>query len=349
MISLNERLRRMMWVCVLGVALICASSAARAQYMGPEYTTAMTDALVLELKSSPWVQPTTSANPTTLVVHTLPQYTQSGKPTIPALPIYGFNVTDPTALGPKVNIGVLGGVHAREQAASYVLESFLRTLVSDTPEMAALRQKANIYVYPQMNPQARYAYNLPGNPYNVQRGDMAHPGTGDANDLNRHWENPTSWPQTQAIQTVMKADAGSVDLFLDFHGRSYTAAELTSRTPYESYKQIWTSTDNFDSPYALAVVARDPAIQLWEATANPAAMTASRWAESSIGLNADFGYALEVARDMSLSVYEGVGTTHAYALYDTVVPEPAGFVLIGTLAAFALTRRAARVVAGRIC
>src|SRR5690606_35639260 len=129
----------------------------------------------------------------------------NGKPAIPSLPLYGFKITDAQATGPKAKVVVIGGTHTREQSASHQLDAFLRHVVSDTPAMARLRRHAEIYVYPQINPEGRYAYNLTGNPYNVERDTPRTKGT----DLNRIWNQSesdlaTKWPEVSLLQGVMR-------------------------------------------------------------------------------------------------------------------------------------------------
>jgi hypothetical protein len=250
-------------------------------------------------------------------------------PQIPALPQYGLRITDTTATGEKMKIVVIGGTHAREQSASHMLDGFLRKLVDGSPEMTRLLARAEFFVYPQVNPEGRYAYNLPGNPHGIERDAPSNLGAGEFDeDLNRVWQDPAGWPQIVAIQAVIKADTGSqADLFLDFHARSYTSAQLAARTPPESPKQVWVQPDLVGSPFLQKLVARDPDIEVHPGSETTGTqMTGAQWARSAIGLQAPQSYTPECARDEAPAFYQPLGATYALALYDLLcaVPDRSG-------------------------
>jgi len=293
--------------------------------MGPDYTLADTDALMNFLTATPWAQTTSSGDANYIVNQTLGSVAgqsqglygtiNNATQPIPSLPQYGLLLTDAAVTGPKAKVVVIGGTHAREQSGSHLLDGFLRKLVDGSSEMTTLLGAAEFYVYPQINPEGRYAYNLANNPYSVQQDA---PATIDV-DLNRIWNNTADHPQVAAIQSAMQADTGGdVDFFFDFHARSFDATELAARG--ENVKELWVAPGTENEPFVTNLQGRDPAIDIVTPSATgPGTMNSRDWAVSAGGLDADFGYTPEVARDESPSWYQPVGEAYALALFDTIV------------------------------
>jgi hypothetical protein len=311
---------------LLLLTVLCAA-ALEAVVMGPEYLVTDTDDLVTFLAGSSYVQPTPSAG-TNYVVNTTPGSVAGGyglpDPQIPPLPQYGLRITDASVTDPKAKIVVVGGIHAREQSGSHMLDGFLRKLVDGSPEMIDLLGRADFYVYPQVNPEGRYGYNQPGNPHGIERDAPSNLGVGEFDeDLNRIWDDPTDWPQIVAIQAIMKADTGSsADYYFDFHARSFTRQELAGRNPPEGPKQVWVPQALLNSAYIKALKARDPEIEIYKSATGTGYMSSREWAMSAPGLNAAEGYTPECARDEPLAFYQDLGATYALALYDLLRPAP---------------------------
>jgi len=302
-------------------AVCCLCLPLHAGGMGPEYKVDATAALVQALSASGHVTPTPSADKN-FVVNTTPGSVAGGyglpNPQIPPQAQYGLRITDGNAGGKKIKIAVIGGTHAREQAGSHLLEGFLRKLVDDSPEMRELRRRVEVYVYPQINPEGRYAYTLLGNPHGIERDAPSNPGGGAYDqDLNRVWHRPEGWPQMKAIQKILRKDTeGNVDLFFDFHARSFTRKELESRNPAESAKQVWVSGKAARSVYIHYLIRRDPEIEVVEKKERKLPQTGSAWAASEKGLNATWSIVPECARDEPVRFYHQLGEAYALALFD---------------------------------
>lgn len=299
-------------------------------YMGPDYTVADTEALVNFLAATPWAQQTStgvSLGTGYTVNNTLGSVAgqlqglyatidNSTNP-IPSLPQYGLVLTDSAVTDPKTKVVVIGGTHAREQSGSHLLDGFLRKLVDGSSEMTSLLGAAEFYVYPQINPEGRYGYNLPNNPYSVQRDAPANIDE----DFNRVWNNPVNNPQLADIQSIMLADTGGdVDYFFDFHARSYDRNELAGFG--EGPKQIWITDGAQSDPFVANLQARDTEMEVQAFVTNPSATTMSSrvWAMTAAGLNAEYSYSAEVARDEAEAWYQPVGESYALALFDSIVP-----------------------------
>ncbi|GEM_PF-6682389 len=290
--------------------------------MGPSYPVERTTELVKRLSRLPYVSPTSSSKNGSYVVNMTPGSVKGDyglrDPQVPPLPQYGMRISDDSDSRKKTTVVVMGGTHAREQAGSHMLEGFLRKLVEDSPEMRDLRKRVEVFVYPQVNPEGRYAYLLPGNPHGIERDAPSNLGKGAYDeDLNRIWHQPEGWPQIMAIQKVIREDTeGKAELFFDFHARSFTRKNLENRKPPQHAKEVWVTGENARCVYIEYLTKRDPGIQVVEKKARELPQTGSAWAASEQGLNARFAFIPECARDEPVDFYHKLGEVYALALYD---------------------------------
>lgn len=169
--------------------------------------------LVAWLRGSEYVFPTASSDQR-LVLGLSPGGVDDLGREIPPHEIFGFLLTDGEAAGPKERVVILSGVHANETPAGHVTEGLLLFLAGEEEEARQLREAAEFYVYPMVNPDGRYAgYN---------RGGVQHP----ERDTNRFWHEELygDMPDIQLVAEAMKRDAGGgeVAFFLDFHSWSDT-------------------------------------------------------------------------------------------------------------------------------
>lgn len=157
--------------------------------------------------ASPWVAPTASGG-TNFVVGQSPGGIDDLGRTIPQQDLYGYRITDPSIDTPKAKVVLAGGVHSNETLGNHTLEAMVDYLVGDSLDAALLRQRAEFYVYPMVNPDGRLAgYNRS----TVERPTL---------DPNRFWAPPAYGDQTEieAVAEAMLADTGGeVDFFIDFH------------------------------------------------------------------------------------------------------------------------------------
>ncbi len=281
------------------------------------YPTWQTAQHTASIASSPYVHPTASANASLVIGQTLGTagggYTDDLGRTIPALDIYGYKITDTSYGGPKVKIVMTSGNHAEETVTHYGMQGMVDFILSDDPQAAWLRRYAEFYVYPQNNPEGRWAGYKRTNPENP-----SHP------DHNRWWHDPNGFTDITIVQNAMKADTGGqVDYFFDFH---------TMGQP--DFCDLWPFTGLTDSPFVQAMKAREPILQTtqeWEQIGS-----ATTWAASADGLNAVNPYTVEFGSIAGANKdwYYDFGESYALALRDVIVPEPVtlGMLAVGSLA-----------------
>ena len=185
------------------------------------YPVARTEAHVASIRTSPYVHPTASANADLVIGQTPgtaggdyygnPYYTELGGE-VPSQNLYAFKITDAAANGPKTKIVVMVGNHSGEMLSHYAVEGMVDKLISNDAEMAALRQAAEFYVYPQVDPEGRYVGFYRTSPINPET------------DHNRLWSDfygrgdPQFNPEVLAVEQAMRTDTdGGAEYFLDFH------------------------------------------------------------------------------------------------------------------------------------
>lgn len=117
--------------------------------------------------------------------------------------------------------------HPGEPGGSYMIEGFLRWVVSADPDAVTLRERAEIHAIPFLNPDGVLAGN--------QRVNLA------GLDLNRQWANPTlsespSIFWTQKTITDYRDGGGDTRILLDFHSAP------TARVNFFYYNQEASST-----------------------------------------------------------------------------------------------------------
>lgn len=106
--------------------------------------------------------------------------------------------------GPKKKVGITARVHPGETVGSFMMEGFLRFLVSSHPAACFLRRTCDFYVIPMLNPDGVIAGNTRTGLVGV--------------DLNRKWDLPdaTLHPVISAAKELL---SGSI-CFIDLHGHS---------------------------------------------------------------------------------------------------------------------------------
>lgn len=288
---------------------------------GLPYSMAKVDAWVADLKTSPFVTPTASAD-SDLVIGRTPGtanggYLDDSGRTVAQQNLYGFRISDDTYAGPKLKIVLLGGNHSGESTANHVLQGMVDFLRGNDPVASRLRRGAEFFVYPEADPEGRAA--------GYYRSTPAKP----SENHNRIWDNPTGVASLQALQAAMRADTGAdIDYFFDFH--SYG-------TPTD-YKLNLDAADT-TSTYVLALrKINDISLD----TAVTGAGNARAWAQKSTTLNADFSFTPEVGfiTGWQAPQYHQLGQDYALALADVVVvPEPGAVSAIFIGAVTLLSRR----------
>ncbi len=167
---------------------------------------------VAQWKLNPYVSPTISSN-ADLVIGQSPGGVDDLGRTIAPRDMWAFKITDDSVSSSgKTKIVLDASMHAGEVLSNWTLEGTVEFLISDDPRAIELRKHAEFFVYPQINPDGRYAGN--------NRSTINNPNV----DPNGYWK-PYKWtdkPDLQLTGEAMLADlqidsGGSADYFIDYH------------------------------------------------------------------------------------------------------------------------------------
>ena len=190
---------------------------------------------------------------------------------------------------------------------NHALEGMIDFLLSDDPIAAGLRDVADFYVYPQVNPDGRVAGYYRGTPENPSK------------DYNRYWNNPTGFTDMTAVRNAMLLDTGGdIDYLFDFHGMF---------GPWSRPDYFAVVPGDVGSDFALALAELEPTIA--ETPDSGVTGMLRNWGLSQYGLKAEHAYTAEFgARPGNLEAeLDAIGANYARALYRTLVPVPEPAVL----------------------
>lgn len=233
------------------------------------YPMSRTALLAARLIGHPLVQATASGD-AGLVIGVTPGtvgggYTDELGRNVPPLPLYGFVIGEGSG-GPKRKVVAIAGNHSGEPTGSWTLEGFVFFLLGDDPAAVELRRLADVYVYPQVDPEGRYCGYFRSNPENPT---LNH---------NRSWEAPAGFTDITLVTAAMTADTGGVvDVFVDFHGFG-SATDIGYLVP----------TSNARTNVLLgALGALEPSLMDFTLPNPQPGATAARWAAAPQGLSAE--------------------------------------------------------------
>jgi cephalosporin-C deacetylase-like acetyl esterase len=291
----------------------------------PAYTGEMVMRHTQLVGQRPWVMPTPSANED-MVLGTTPGWPKSpaypDDPEIPPQDIYGYQITDPNAEGPKVKMILAAGNHSTEFTGNWVLEGMVNFLAGNDPRAHFLRRKAVVFVYPDINPEGRYQavhrINLQAAPDPNAGGNLRKRGNPELyaaglDDHNRVWTTKGQFSTIDTITAAMRRDTGgSADYLWDMHG------------PQEPPNWRSPLMEARVNEYALALLKHEPDVLRCGPPGNFKVNVASGppgklslWAASSEGLNVTYPYVYEPGgwtRDRLLDS----GRKLVLALYDVL-------------------------------
>jgi hypothetical protein len=286
----NKVFSRMQWIICGWAAL--AITAHTAGTVAP-YTTAMVSDYVAELEDNPYVFPTRCGDGDFVLGQS---HGWASNPTIPKQNLYGFLVTNPASRQEQTRVVLISGNHNTEYSGNWALQGMIDFLISDDARAAQLREKAEFFVYPMVNPDGRYLLSGRGNPELTSLGYSDH---------NRVW-NKTGISTIDAFTAAMISDTGgTADYFFDFHDNADANYLLTKYTT---------------SSFCKALKKRESGIYiLYDSGVQGMARL---WATSSSGLSSDYAFTPEFTSTQSAVYYQAKGQSYALALYDTLIPEP---------------------------
>jgi hypothetical protein len=258
-------------------------------------------ALVEAARASPYATPTDSGDAAFAIGRSAGGVDDLGRRVGPH-PLHGFVVRDPRLRGRKARVVLCGGVHPNETTGSFVLDGLVRWLLGQDAAAAALRREAEVFVYPMVNPDGRWAgYN---------RTTVGAPHA----DPNRGW-TPEAWdalPEVRRVAQAMARDTGgAVRCFLDFHG----AAGADPHHAFLDVDGAFSGRDMRRDPFWRALRARDPLVPR---RATYRDRTAARWGVTA--LDATFAATVEacVHPGAGAARYRGLGEAIGRALADAL-------------------------------
>ncbi len=267
------------------------------------YTTAMTAAHTASLVSSPWVSPTKRSNANLVFNRTIGGIDQYGRD-VPRQDMFAYKITNPAISEPKSKIVITTGTHSAEHVATHVFQGVVDFLTGDSYEAALLRNYVEVYAYPQIDPDGRYA--------GYSRANQEHLG-----DINRSWlftlPYSKAYSNLDKIKTTMIVDTGGdVDIFIDFHGQR------------EQKNTIYATPEMREGDYITALMRSG---SFTESGGKGDPNRSRGWAE--MYLNAEVSVTAETGWMTCLTTEEfnALGETYGLAMYDSLVTDKTGYEL----------------------
>lgn len=260
---------------------------------------------VNEWKSNPYVHPTISSN-ADLVIGQSPGGVDDLGRTIAPRDMWGFRITDdsvPSAGKKKIVFGA--SMHAGEVLANHTLEGTVEFLLSDDPRAVELRKHAEFFVYPQLNPDGRFAgYN---------RSTVHNENV----DPNGYWK-PYKWtdkPDLQLSGEAMLADleissGGSADYFIDYHSSIWDPIG-------DDWMYIHEQLGHVDDPFWQSVSALSPHLR-WEQSGGINSSTLAAFGRDYLGAEFDATFETMFLANRDIQHYLTLGANVGIAFYEAL-------------------------------
>ncbi|MEM7577181.1 MAG: M14 family zinc carboxypeptidase [Planctomycetota bacterium] len=280
--------------------------------------------------ASPWAEPTASALPGTAglagVVGQSPGGVDDVFRFVTPKDIYAYRITNPatdSATEAKRKVVLTTGMHAGETLGTHTFAGLVDWLVSDDPRAAELRDIAEFFAYPTMNPDGRFAGN--------SRGTVQNPNQ----EPNGLW-NPSLWGphrdiavNGQSMIDDVAATPGTVDAFIDFH----------STVPFPGDDFGYIEFEQFDNQadWWLRLMEIQP--NVGEIDSTSVTWTSANFAEAFLMAQVDVTFETMFGFERDLAYYTQLGENFGVAFYDAWVPEPAAALGVAWLGLTTLRRR----------
>ncbi len=259
--------------------------------------------------ASPWARPTASGNAAGVIGQSPGGTDDLGRVVAPRN-IYAYRITNPatdSATIAKKKIVISTGLHAGETLGTHTYQGLVDWLISDDPRAVALRGTTEVFCYPTMNPDGRFAGN--------NRATVNNPNQ----DPNGLW-NPTLWMNRQDIRKngeAMIADraatpGANVDVFIDFHSTVPTGGDDFGFIEYEQ-------GDNL-APFWVKLKQLQPNIQDTDSTGT--SWTSANFAEAFLGAQVDVTFETQFGTRRPLSHYTETGRNFGRAFQFAFGPKP---------------------------
>lgn len=152
---------------------------------------------------------TTASGNEQFSVGTVPNSTTRGPE---QLELFGFRIANDRLPRDKKKILLAAGNHSGEVAGDWALEGMVDFILGDDPRAAVIRDNAELFVYPQIDPLGRIEGYFRGNSQNPMY------------DHNRLWNAPITgdsggFTEIDILNEAWRIDTdGAVEMTFDFHG-----------------------------------------------------------------------------------------------------------------------------------
>lgn len=280
------------------------------------YTYGQSVAHAQSVLATPWAMPTASGD-VNGVIGQSPAGTDELGRSIPALDLYAYRVSNPATDGsPKRRALLTTGQHAGETLGVRTMEGLVDWLVSDDPRAAALRDRAEFFVYPLLNASGRYA--------GLSRAMLDSPNS----DSNGFW-SPTRWqdrPEQRTLGEAMLADVNptgtsTLDLAIDFHSSvpDYEIAGPNGEGTggRDDWGYVKTNQGDHLDPFWLALRALQP--NVLEVSSGGGSNTTIGFAENYLNADIDITFENQFAISRPASYYSDLGANFGLAMYQAWV------------------------------
>ena len=217
------------------------------------------------------------------------------------LDLFGFRISDDRSMASKKKVVLFGGNHSGEMGGNWALEGLVDFALSDSPNARRLRQFAELYVYPQIDPLGRIEGAYRGNSQNA------------FGDHNRYWDASVSgtnggFAEIDVINAAVKHDTQSdVDYAFDFHGFF---------EPDPSY--IYTDNAGVDSGFLQELLSLEPGIDVFRDNNTQPEGILEFWAKRPEGFNAELSFTPEFPPHWMPEDYRSMGASYGLALAKAV-------------------------------
>jgi len=271
-----------------------------------------------QVLASPWASPTASTQTgrgaTAGVIGQSPGGTDDLGRTIAPRDIYAYRITNPatdSAVTAKRKVVIATGQHPGEVLGTHTFAGLVDWLISDDPRAAALRDVAEFYAYPTLNPDGRFA--------GYSRSTVQNPNQ----DPNGRW-SPSKWIGLEDIQANgeamildVQATPGSVDAFIDFHSTIPTGGDDFGFIEFEQndHQVGWWRTLLDDL---------QPNLNEIDSTSPLTSSTSANFAELELGSEVDVTFENQFGLNRPLDYYAQLGENFGVAFFSDFVTTLAG-------------------------
>ncbi len=260
-----------------------------------------------EVLSTEWASPTPSADADGVLGQSPGGVDDLGR-TVAPKDLFGYRITNPNTDDPnraKHKVVLASGLHANETLGTHTFEGLVNWLVSDDPRAGSLRNVAEFYAYPVLNPDGRFA--------GQNRATVENP----ARDPNHVW-SPSLWSTHKDIRVsgeAMIADArstpGNTDVFIDFHS-------TIPAWPDDDFGYLEFEQGDHQSDFWLELKRLQPNIRDVDSTSTT--WTTANFGEAFLNAEVDITFETQFGFDRPLAYYHDLGKNFGLAFHNIWAP-----------------------------